>query len=138
MSDHDEVHHPVDGLTADSPLAEDAPPSTGVPQPEDPAATADQKLVECAFLVFMDDNGHWVANGDMSIPIRSRRMANLNDMFIGSSVVLKDITVMETAQQTVQFQQQAAAAMMAQVQAGQTAQAAGVAAPGAVLLDRRG
>lgn len=74
-------------------------------------------VTEAAFIVYIRDDGHWVADSEsINRPVISGRTATFDDMQIASMVIHDDIVMQKTAQATVQFQQQAAAAMAQQMQ----------------------
>lgn len=87
-----------------------------VPPPSE--AEAGQVITtECAFMVYMLPDGHWTANSKViNTPMAVGREASFVDMYNAAATIQKDITVMETAQQTVQKQQEFAAAMAQQMQ----------------------
>lgn len=95
-------------------------------------------VTECAFLVYLDEGGHWVAESNMSMNIRSRRLAGINDFFLGAATIQKDVLVAETSGRTVMTQQQAAAQMAAQMQAQQVSQATGMPTGGIDLSALKG
>jgi hypothetical protein len=67
-----------------------------------PADETESRKVATAFLVIIEENGGIVCTNEMDPDIELDRVANLNDMFIGCSVTLKDLTALETSQRTAQ------------------------------------
>ena len=99
---------------------------------------------EAAFLVYLDQNGHWVADdGAVNRPIQVARNSTFIDFHNAATTIAKDIVVQETASKTMQLQQQMAAAMAEQMQTRQVAQAMGgpvgqgLGGPGGLHVPRR-
>ena len=61
-----------------------------------------ERVVECAFLIYLDAEGHWVAEADISsVRTVSTRPANLNDFFLAASTVLRDVNEITQAHRNV-------------------------------------
>lgn len=111
---------------------DEMPPVEGVGQPAeqtdvppeeiqlDAEVTAEEETfdydVECAFIMFLEPNGHWAADPNISKRCRIQRQANFNDFFHAAVDLEKDINSMEIANRSVQVQQQVAAQMAQQMQ----------------------
>lgn len=81
---------------------------------------------EAAFLVYLDSNGHWVADdAAVNRPIQVARNSTFVDFHNAATTIAKDIVVQETASKTVALQQQIAMQMAEQMQTRQVAQAMG-------------
>ena len=76
------------------------------PQPEPPPPAP---ILETAFIVYMNPQGHWMVASDIhsAAEMQIARPPNVDDFFYGCSMVVKDIQVQETAATAVAMQQQA-------------------------------
>lgn len=118
-----------------------APPGEGGgdPEPEQPAAPA--PILETAFVVYMNPQGHWMVAADIhsAAEMQISRPPNVDDFFCGASTVLRDIAVQETAATAVAMQQQALTQMAEQARQAQATaainQALGGQAGGAGAID---
>ena len=81
---------------------------------------------ECAFVVMLDESGHWIADGNLDRKVNSARNANVFDFFHAAATIQKDITVSETARQTIIAQQQIARQMAEQMETQKISQQAGL------------
>jgi hypothetical protein len=85
--------------------------------PPPPEVPAEVIQTEAAFLMYIDSNGHWVADGAaINRPVQVTRDSNFNDFFCAACVLQKDITAQETANQTVMTQQRVAQQMAERLQ----------------------
>jgi hypothetical protein len=66
-------------------------------------------ILETAFIVYMNPQGHWMVASDVhaAAEMQIARPPNIDDFFYGCSMVIKDIQVQETAGTAVAMQQQA-------------------------------
>ena len=80
------------------------PPAGGGGEPTPPAP-----ILETAFIVYMNPQGHWMVASDIhtAAEMQIARPPNVDDFFYGCSMVVKDIHVQETAATSVAMQQQA-------------------------------
>jgi hypothetical protein len=89
------------------------PPSQPAPD-QAPIAVIE---AESAFVVYLQ-NGHWVANGDMTATVKTIRPATIFDFGHAATDIAKDLQANANAQATLQLMmQQQAMAQQAQVQA---------------------
>jgi hypothetical protein len=90
-----------------------APPQTQTDTagPEQPQAdqAPPAPILETAFVVYMNPQGHWMVAADLhaAAEMQISRPPNVDDFFYGCSMVVKDIHVQETAATAVALQQQA-------------------------------
>ena len=84
--------------------------------------TGDTINTESAFIAYLDENGHWVADGDLSKKFNVARDATVEDFFHASAVINKDITVADTTRQLIVAQQRVAQQMAQQMEAQKVAQ----------------
>lgn len=94
-------------------------PHQVVQQPPDPLIT------DCAFLVYLDESGHWVADDKIERPIQVRRRASLNDFNHAAADIQKDITANDAANRTLMLQMQQAQQMAERLQTAKVAQEVG-------------
>ncbi len=86
---------------------------------------AQQPIMESAFVVYMNPQGHWTVHPDVhaAAEMQIMRQPNVDDYFNGCSTVLREIAVQETAgtaaQMAVQLQQQALQQMAEQARQAQ-------------------
>jgi hypothetical protein len=90
-------------LAEDVPVAAEAPPEpqadpTG-PQEPAPDMAPPAPILETAFVVYMNPQGHWMIAADVHLAAEMQiaRQPNVDDFFSGCSTVLRDIAVQETA-----------------------------------------
>lgn len=89
------------------------PPPTAVdtagPQEPQEAPLGPAPILETAFIVYMNPQGHWMVASDLhqAAEMQISRPPNVDDYFYGCSMVIKDIHVQETSQLTAAFQQDA-------------------------------
>lgn len=109
-------------------------------QPEAPAAAQNEQpqntqviTTESAFVMYMDDEGHWLANPDFTRPMMVQRQANSHDFAHAAGDLLRDLASFEAAVHTVNLSQQAAAQMAQAAMARDIAQRTGIG--GAALPD---
>lgn len=86
------------------------------PGQEQPVMTAD-----AAFIMYTDADGHWIADPNFERTVLVHRLANTSDYVHAAADVAKDIAAFETAQRTVNLQQQMASQMMQAQQAARIA-----------------
>jgi hypothetical protein len=140
MSD---VEIPVDQLPPsvvqqmDEGLVQEASPEPQLPPPAQaqPTVPVDQGnagppptpplVTESAFLVYLDQQGRWVADGNVSRQITKAREPNFVDFHNACTTIIKDVVVMETANRVVMTQQQAMAQMAEQMQTREIARKIG-------------
>jgi hypothetical protein len=96
---------PVDH-THEPQLPPPAEPQDGQVPPQGPPPPP--LVTECAFLVYLDEHGHWVAEGNITRQVTKAREANFVDFHNACTTIVKDVVVMETANRVVLTQQQAA------------------------------
>jgi hypothetical protein len=87
-------------------------------------------VTECAFLVYLDPQGHWVGDSDkVNNPVQVGRPATLNDYRHAAATIHDDLLAADTAsraaQGTVVLQQQLAMQMAKQMEAAKLGQATG-------------
>lgn len=82
-----------------------------------------QRVTECAFLVFKDDNGRWTAHSDLNVQISTVREAMLDDFYVAASSIMRDVQVAETVRSVIGTQQQMAQQAMQQLENQRIAQA---------------
>lgn len=80
---------------------------------------------EAAFLVYLDQHGHWVADDNIKRPVQVARNSTFLDFHNAATTIAKDITVQETASRTVALQQQMAMQVAEQMQTRQIAETIG-------------
>lgn len=107
--------------TIDASAVEKEPPAPETP----PAPPVPALVTEAAFVVYLDQQGHWVADDSLNRPIQVARNANFIDFHNACSTILKDVVVQETAQRVVQIQQQVATQMAEEMRTRQIAQQIG-------------
>jgi uncharacterized protein YaaW (UPF0174 family) len=100
------------------------------PQPDQAPPPEQQPLpvlqTEAAFLVFLDQHGHWVADdAAVNRPVQVARNSTFIDFHNAATTIAKDILVQETASKTVALQQQMAMQMAEQMQTRQVAESIG-------------
>ena len=83
----------------------------------DSAVEVEPITTECAFLVYLDETGHWMADSTVERGVNSARVANVNDFLHAAAVINKDIVVSDTVARFMAVQQQMAQAMMQRQQA---------------------
>lgn len=76
------------------------------------------KEVETAFLVFLNDDGVWIAESNLDTPIKPRRIATLRDMRRAAAEVIHDVNTLLITENVINAQMQVArqAAEQAQTQ----------------------
>lgn len=86
--------------------------------PQQPGEQPEQVLqTECAFVVFLDPTGHWIAtDGLLNQPVVPARAATADDYSHAASDISRDVTASSTANAMVQMMQQAGQAAMQQQQ----------------------
>lgn len=77
---------------------------------------------EAAFIVYLDPQGHWVADGNIDRPVQTARAVNVSDFFHACATIQKDVTVADTTRQLIIAQQQIAQQMQQQMQEQKIAQ----------------
>jgi len=87
-----------------------------LPSSED-AAPPEPIMTEAAFLVYLDPQGHWVADENINRPVTMQRRPTLNDFFLAGATIQKDVAAAETATRVVMTQQQLAKEMAKQMEA---------------------
>lgn len=91
--------------------------------PQDPVneEASPAPILETAFVVYMNPQGHWTVAQDvhMAAEMQIMRQPNVDDFFNGCSTVLREIAVQETAATAVAMQQQAMAKMAEEVRQAQ-------------------
>jgi hypothetical protein len=98
------------------------PPVNDVPD-QRPEEAMEVLTTECAFLVYINRDGHWVADSKaLGVPVASGREATFGDFYAACAVIQHDVTIAEQAGATVAAQQQVAAAMQQQMQQQAVAQ----------------
>jgi hypothetical protein len=80
---------------------------------------------ESAFLMYLDKNGHWIADGNLDREVQTARSATVDDFFHACAVVSKDLTVADTTRQMLLAQQQIAQQMAQQMETQKIVQATG-------------
>ncbi len=88
-------------------------------QSEPQQASEDAPRVTTAFLVLVQPDGQVVATSDMSTRFYSERAANVNDMYSGCQLVVRDIQASITSQHTIAMMQQQMEAARQQAMAAQ-------------------
>lgn len=81
--------------------------------------TAPPITSECGFLVYLDDNGHWIADTNINREIIVGRSANGHDMWVAAETIAHDITSLEISQRVMMMQAAAADRAMRQMQTQQ-------------------
>lgn len=89
-------------------LAEETQPAPTGPQDTEQGPPP-QPVFECAFVVYMDQRGHWQVHNDLEAAgeMSILRQPGVDDYFNACSTVIKDIHVQETAAVAVNMQQNA-------------------------------
>lgn len=78
--------------------------------------------VRTAFLVILDNDGSVMATPDIDIPVIRERLPSGDDVFSAASILVRDITATQTAQNTAQMMHQVAMAAQSQMMNQQIAQ----------------
>lgn len=111
----------IEGLTVPAQEQTQMPPAPPVdppqtltdtaPPPEEPEPEEQQPapILETAFIVYMNPQGHWMIANDIheAAEMQIMRQSGVDDFFNGCSTVLRDIAVQETAATAVAMQAQA-------------------------------
>ena len=94
-----------------------------VTEQTEPGEDVQPLVTECGFYVYIREDGHWVADSENTHrPMVIGRKATFDDFQIATHVVGEDVLIQKTAQTTIMFQQQTAAAMAQQMQGQALAQ----------------
>lgn len=125
MADEDAEQLADEGLDVQVPEPESLDEGGSVAQ-EGPQQPAQLLVTEAAFIVFLDSQGHWMADsGVINRPIQVARESNFIDMHNACTTIIKDIVVQETARQVVGLQQQVAQQVAEQMRTRQLAESLG-------------
>lgn len=92
----------TDTLAAEAPVEVQVPPTQEEPAgPQEPEAeqVPPAPILETAFIVYMNPQGHWMVADDIHLAaeMQTMRKSGVDDFFSGCSTVLRDIAVQETA-----------------------------------------
>lgn len=122
-------------------LTDTAPPPEE-PSPPEQSSPAPPPILETAFVVYMNPQGHWMVAADVheGAEMQIMRQPGIDDFFNAASTILRDIHVQETAAtaaaMTMQTLDQKAESMrQAQLQQQLQQQLGGIGGPGAGAID---
>lgn len=109
------------------------------PAPAQVSEKAEPLTTECAFIVYLEGDGHWMATHLINREINMAREANVNDFFHAAATITRDISSSDTASKQLLLQRQAAQQIMEQQQtAAIAAQMGGPIGQGLDLSKMRG
>ena len=96
------------------PVTDTAPNTPGEAPPEQAQPAP---VLETAFVVYINPQGHWVVTPDVhaAATMQIMRPANTDDIFMGCSMVVKDVQVQETAGMAARIHAQVMEQMAQQV-----------------------
>lgn len=68
---------------------------------EQAASSMPPLATECAFLVFIDGEGHWQATAELGRPLQMTRPATINDFFHAAADITGDIEAFKAGNQVL-------------------------------------
>ena len=113
---------PTEGTVDEVPDA-----TSGLVPPPTPEEMEQVVQLPTAFVVYVDNTGHWVADSTLiNRPIVLGRPASMEDFYHAACTIKRDIDATTAANNMMQIQQQMAQAVMQQRQQADLAMAAGI------------